>query len=106
MKNLEVSDVAKQKGLAIKYFRQRKNWNQSQLAEESGISQVSISKIESGKVIPNGRTIIKLCSALGISEEELISNSFQLNNYGRDSYESKIAQMVTKLLLLQRDVKQ
>lgn len=106
MDNSIESNVAKQKGLAIKHFRQRKNWNQSELAQKSGISQVSISKIETGKVIPNGRTIIKLCSALGISEEELINNSFQLNNYSSNSYESKIAQMVTTLLLLQRDVKQ
>jgi transcriptional regulator with XRE-family HTH domain len=103
MKELEIQAESKKKGLAIRLMRQRLNWNQSTLSEKSGISRISISKIESGKVIPNVKTVVKLCNALGITESELISNSFQLENAPKSHYEQKISEILTKILLLQKE---
>ena len=103
MEELEAHTEASKKGLAIKLMRQRKNWSQSVLSEKSSISRVSIGKIELGKVIPNGRTIIKLCKALEITEAELMSYSFQSDNLSKHPFEVRLSEMVTQLLLLGKE---
>lgn len=102
MKELEAQAESKKKGLAIRLMRQRLNWNQATLSEKSGISRISISKIESGKVIPNVKTVIKLCKALDITESELISNSFQTENVQKSNFEQEISEILTRILLLQK----
>lgn len=84
------------KGLAIKLFRQRKNWSQGKLSEESGVSRVSISKIESAKSFANTKTVLKLCKALGIQESELIQESLKPSN----PYEERMAALLTEILFL------
>lgn len=86
------------KGLAIKFRRQRKNWTQADLSEKSSISRISISKIELGKVIPNGKTILKLCKALEIRESELINESFKTVS----SKDEKMIFLLTELLSLMK----
>jgi transcriptional regulator with XRE-family HTH domain len=103
MRELEAQAESKKKGLAIRLIRQKLGWNQATLSEKSSVSRISISKIESGKVIPNTKTVIKLCHALGITESELISNSFQLDNAPKSPYEQKISEILTKILLLQKE---
>lgn len=105
MEELEAQTEAKKKGLAIKFMRQRMNWSQADLSEKSSISRISISKIELGKVIPNGKTILKLCKALEITESELITNSFQLGNNPKSLYEEKFSEILIKLLLLRNEGK-
>lgn len=103
MKELQNQAEFKKKGLAIRLMRQKLRWNQSMLSEASGVSRISISKIESGKVIPNVKTVIKLCQAMGITESELISNSFQLDDAPKSPYEQKISEILTKILLLKNE---
>ena len=55
-------------GLGIKSIRRKLNIGQVELASECGISQTSLSQIETGAKRPTQRTINKLCSALEIPE--------------------------------------
>jgi transcriptional regulator with XRE-family HTH domain len=54
-------------------IRRSRMWTQARLAEEAGVSPVTISGIESGKVgRPHFSTIGKLARVLGVSPEELL----------------------------------
>jgi transcriptional regulator with XRE-family HTH domain len=96
---------AQKKGLAIRFMRQRKNWTQADLSEKSSLSRSAINKIESGKVIPNVRTIIKICEALETTEAELITCSFQLGGTPKSPYETRLSEILTDLLLLVKEEK-
>jgi transcriptional regulator with XRE-family HTH domain len=61
-------------GNKIKYYREKNRLTMSKLAELSGVSQSTISLIESGQRIPNSKTLERLASALNISLDELINN--------------------------------
>ncbi len=59
-------------GQNIKRIRKRKNWNQTRLANEIGISVTSICQIENGKTQPHMSTISALCEKLEISKPLLL----------------------------------
>lgn len=58
-------------GKAIAYYREQKEWSTVQLAEESGLSQGSISLYENGKRNPSDDALERICSALGITLKTL-----------------------------------
>lgn len=49
----------------------KKNWNQSELANKSGVGQPAISMMLVRNCRPQKRTIAKLAAALGVPEKEL-----------------------------------
>lgn len=55
----------------LKILRAKYNLTQQQLALNIGISRPALSDIETGKVIPNGRTMIKLANYFGIPAEQI-----------------------------------
>lgn len=55
-------------GTAIKSIRKKLCVRQNELAERCGISQTSLSQIETGIKRPSTKTIKKLCTALDIPE--------------------------------------
>jgi len=55
-------------GLAIKSIRKKLSITQQELAEKCGLSQTSLSLIETGVKHPSRRTIVKVCSVLDIPE--------------------------------------
>jgi len=55
---------------AIIYHRKKKGWNQEKLAEESGLKQTTISKMENGESITL-ENLIKVANALDVSLDEL-----------------------------------
>jgi transcriptional regulator with XRE-family HTH domain len=58
-------------GLAIKSIRKKLSIKQNELADKCGISQTSLSQIETGIKRPSDKTIKKLCVALEIPESIL-----------------------------------
>lgn len=62
---------------AIKKYRQLKDWSQSRLARESGVSQTYISELESGKWTPNLSILRKLASALGVPVSALLDDEYE-----------------------------
>jgi transcriptional regulator with XRE-family HTH domain len=56
----------------IRLIRQRKDITQMQLAARSGISQHSISKLETGRTRPKRETLEKLASGLDIDNPDVL----------------------------------
>lgn len=55
---------------AIKYFREKRGWRQSDLAERLNLRQSAVGNFEAGEYIPNLDTINKYAEALELSEEQ------------------------------------
>lgn len=58
----------------LKYYREKKNWSQTKLAEASGVSQTYISELEAGKKQPTIPIVKKLAVALGVTKSELLDD--------------------------------
>ncbi|MDD5109421.1 MAG: helix-turn-helix transcriptional regulator [Candidatus Omnitrophica bacterium] len=59
-------------GEQIKKFRKKKGWSQQKLAEESGLSFNTITRIEQGiGDSPTLNTLVKLADVLGVGLDEL-----------------------------------
>lgn len=60
----------------LRSAREGRGWNQSELGRRSGVSQPTISKIESGKLPdPGVINLSRLAKALGVTADELIGGS-------------------------------
>lgn len=57
----------------LKELRKKAGWSQQKLAEKSGLSYNTITKIEQGAATkPTIQTIIRIADAFGVSLDELI----------------------------------
>jgi transcriptional regulator with XRE-family HTH domain len=65
-------------GSKIKKLRELKNFTQSHMAEELGISQSTYSKIELGEVDVSMSKIEKISSILGLTPEEVFTFNEQM----------------------------
>lgn len=63
----------KQGGQAIQRIRKERGMTQEQLAELTGISSNSISRIERGALIPALPTLIELCNALEVGADAVLA---------------------------------
>jgi transcriptional regulator with XRE-family HTH domain len=64
----------------VKELRQKLGWNQATLAQKSGITQATISRIESGKVIqPKIGQLRKLADTLEATIDYLAGDSIQMS---------------------------
>ena len=57
-------------GRRIKYFREKKNWKQNELANKAGVSPTYIYQLERGLKSVTVEYLGYICNALGISLEE------------------------------------
>ncbi len=57
----------------ITYYRTLKNWTEYQLAEESGLTQSTISSWYRKNIVPSIPSLEKICSAFGISLSQFFS---------------------------------
>ncbi|GCL74855.1 XRE family transcriptional regulator [Paenibacillus naphthalenovorans] len=75
-------------GERIKYIRKLKNMNQTAFATKIGISQGTLSEIESGKGTPSLDVIIHISNNFRLDMNWLINNSVE-NSYilNKDEYE-------------------
>ena len=60
----------------VRQYRKLKNWTQQRLAKESGVSQGTISLIETGEQEHGAATLFQLASALGVLPH-LLSDEFK-----------------------------
>jgi transcriptional regulator with XRE-family HTH domain len=72
-------------GKVIKSLRKQKSLSQTEFAEKTGITQTSLSMIETGSKRPNPKTLKKICEILEIPEMYLII----LSSEEKDVPESK-----------------
>jgi transcriptional regulator with XRE-family HTH domain len=59
----------------LRAIRDAQFMTQDELAERSGVHQVTISRIEQGDVEPRYKTIKRLAAALGVEPGELVGDS-------------------------------
>ena len=88
-------------GRVITLIRDKKQISQSELANLIGITQPSLSNIESGKKKPHKSTVKKICEKLGIPEQFfyfLVINEDDLPVTGRSKF--KIVEKELKDLIL------
>ena len=64
----------------IKKLREQRALSLSDVAQITGLSRVTINRIENGKQRPMPRTIRKLANALGVTVEELTSEQASFIN--------------------------
>ena len=60
--------------IRLRAWRERKALSQRDLAQLAGVSQFSISKIETGNQKPRPSTLRKLAAALGLTPEQLFQH--------------------------------
>nr|DAH53895.1 MAG TPA: Helix-turn-helix XRE-family like protein [Caudoviricetes sp.] len=59
----------------IRVIRAEKKISQQKLAEMAGISRGTLNRIENGKAIPSGKTMLNLAQVLDVEANELFFNS-------------------------------
>lgn len=80
-------------------IKERKSlgWTQEDLAECSGLSQQFLACVERGSKGLGAESIIKICQALGISTDYLLTGALSKEEY------DKFGQMLSKLNEVQRE---
>ena len=74
-------------GEKIRFFRQRKNMTQSDLARAAGVKQSLISRIEGAKVDAGPVTLEQIGKALGVRISQLVGASEYEKPKGLNSYQ-------------------
>lgn len=60
----------------LKELRKKSGWSQQKLAEHSGLSYNTITKIEQGAAtMPTIQTMIKIADAFGVTLDELVGRN-------------------------------
>lgn len=88
-------------GRAIKKLRKQQSLNQSELADRIGMTQTSLSQIESGAKKPNSGSLKKICDYFGVPELViylLATDVEDIPEHNREMFE-KIFPSVSGLLL-------
>ncbi|UQN05106.1 helix-turn-helix domain-containing protein [Deinococcus sp. QL22] len=61
------ADAGEQLAHCIRLEREARGWSQADLAQHSGVSKASISKIERGEMSPTAGTLVRLAGAYGLT---------------------------------------
>ena len=62
-------------GRTIRDLRKKRKLNQGELAEEAGVSLMTISRIERGEQNPHIKTLARIAGALGVSILDVLRSS-------------------------------
>src|SRR5919112_6886982 len=66
-----ISELGRMRLERLRYIREQAGYSQQELADESGVSQHTISELELGRRTPQGRTLRKLAKVLGVEVADL-----------------------------------
>lgn len=77
-------NIEKKMSLNTKHIRKAQGMTQKNLADELGIIEQTVSKIERGVFTPSADTIIQVCDVLNITP-----NKFMLNNPANQQWQSE-----------------
>lgn len=78
-------------GLRIMQRRKQLGINQSELAEQIGLSEHQISNIETGRSYPRMKSFIRICEILEVNADYFISGAM------KDEIDENIIDMITSL---------
>lgn len=71
-KGNQIEPLAWSIGQKIRAARERKDWTQEELAEQTGIARANIARLESGQYVPKIKTIKRVAEALNLDVADLI----------------------------------
>ncbi|MCA1031690.1 helix-turn-helix domain-containing protein [Bacillus timonensis] len=71
-------------GANIKHYREQKGMSQQDLAMKVRVGTGTIDKYETGELLPDVQTVLKLSTSLDIPASELLEQAFQTNVSGID----------------------
>lgn len=78
-------------GKRISLIRKNRGMTQEQLAKKAELSNIYISHIENSRSIPSLETLMKLCSALDITPDEVLLGTKQdMENYLQSDIQKKL----------------
>ena len=78
-------------GKFISTCRKEKGFTQMQLAEKLNITNIAVSKWETGKSMPDASIMLELCEILGITVNELLSGErIKMEDYKKKAEENLI----------------
>lgn len=78
-------------GKRISLIRKNRGMTQEQLAEKAELSNIYISHIENSRSIPSLETLMKLCSALDVTPDEVLLGTKQdMENYLQSDIQKKL----------------
>ncbi len=86
-------------GKIIAELRDKKGWNQSELADKSGVSRVMIGKYERGEAVPSIDAAKKIADSLDVSLDYLVGEGVL------SKFDKKNLKRVEELELLEEDKK-
>jgi transcriptional regulator with XRE-family HTH domain len=93
-------------GKKIQHLRELNGFTQEGLAKQTGISQASIARIESGIVAdPKVKGILKLSVILGVPVEVLLDDSISIENWQDEIKSFRISDDGKELLKFYRELK-
>jgi transcriptional regulator with XRE-family HTH domain len=76
---------------ALRSLRQRKGWDQEELARRAGIGNATISRYESGHSTPNVSKLITLLETMGVGERDLWQEMERARAAGEDEHPIPLA---------------
>lgn len=88
---MEIFELKTRLSKNLKKLRKEKNWSQFELAEKADLSEQTINSIESKRLWPSEKTIIKISNALNEDVSKLFipeENSEILNKINNDLLDS------------------
>ena len=88
---MEIFELKTRLSKNLKKLRKEKNWSQFELAEKADLSEQTINSIESKRLWPSEKTIIKISTALNEDVSKLFipeENSEILNKINNDLLDS------------------
>lgn len=78
-------------GKRISLIRKNRGMTQEQLAEKAELSNIYISHIENSRSIPSLETLMKICSALDTTPDEVLLGTKQdMENYLQSDIQKKL----------------
>lgn len=84
----------------ITYYRTQKNWTEYQLAEESGLTQSTISSWYRKNTIPSIPSLEKICSAFGITLSQFFSTD--MDNFTLTTLQKELLKEAGRLTVSQQ----
>ncbi|MDP9357616.1 MAG: helix-turn-helix domain-containing protein [Chloroflexota bacterium] len=70
-------------GNRLRNQREQRFWSQQELARRSGVSRITIARIETGVVVPTLMTVRRLAEAMGVEPVEIVPDPSALRRSRR-----------------------
>ena len=98
---MEQIELRQRLSVNLKKQRKNKNWSQFELAEKADISEQTVNSIESHRLWPSDKTLVKIAGALKIDIYKLFlpdENSIEIDNEKKEIICNSIRENVRKLV--------